>query len=122
MFEETLSALLQPLVPTVPVYWDTTPDGFVAGDPCIILQKVGGKAAWYVDKTSPMPSHKHTRVMVTLWSKSRLVTAPLARLIEKTIAESALIAEPIGAPTDISDSAMKLFGSQQHFGFWYPDP
>ena len=40
MFEQTLSALLQPLVATVPVYWDTTPDGFVAGDAVLMDEKI----------------------------------------------------------------------------------
>lgn len=119
MFEADLITLLGPLVANK-VFWDTTPDDFVVTTPVIILQQVGGKAGWYIDQT--MPSHKHARIQVRVWARRRMDAAPLARLIEKTIAESAFIAEPFGAAIADNQPDMKLYGTHQAFGIWYPDP
>lgn len=121
MFEVNLTNLLNPLV-AGQVFWDTTPDAFVLTAPVIILQQVGGKAAWFVEKETPMPSHKNARIQVTIFSKSRIVTAPLARLVEDTIALSSFVSEVLGASVAIHDGDLKLYGSQQQFAFWYPDP
>jgi hypothetical protein len=119
MFETDFMAVLNPLVANE-VYWDTTPDGYGNAAPFILLQQVGGKAGWYVDQSQP--GMLHARIQVFTWSHDRLVTAPLARLIEKTIAASAFVAEPYGAPVSQHQAALKLFGSRQDFGIWYPEP
>lgn len=119
MFEQDLLELLKPLV-AGQVFWDTTPDAYKIEAPCIILTQVGGKAAWFVDQTQP--DKKNARVQVGVWARSRLVAAPLARLVEKTIADSTFIAEPFTAAISGSQPDLKIFGTTQDFGFWYPDP
>jgi hypothetical protein len=118
-FEADFIALLNPLVGGK-VFFDSTPDGFLPNVDRIIVQQVGGKEAWYVDQS--LPSHKHARMQVFVWTTDRLTASPLARLVAKTIAESAFVAEPYGAPASEHQPVLKLFGSRQDFGIWYPDP
>lgn len=118
MFEQDLLDLLKPLVADQ-VFWDVTPDGYKITGPIIILQRVGGKDGWYIDQTQS--DQKNARMQVGVWAKSRLVAAPLARLVEKTIADSSFVAEPLGAPMDQNQPDLKIFGSIQLFGIWYPD-
>ena len=101
MFEESFLNIISPLV-VGRVWYDTMPPGYViaVNAPVIVLQQVGGKARWYVEKDSPMPDHKHARMMVTVWGRSRLEVAPLARLVELAIAQSSFVAEPSGAAAE----------------------
>jgi hypothetical protein len=108
------------------VWWDTMPDGtpIPATGAMIILQQVGGKDAWYLERGPgvPMPSHKNARVMVTMETHDQLLRNSLKRLIEKAVYQSAFVTQIYGAPRDIYTEQLKLFGSQQQFGIWYPDP
>jgi hypothetical protein len=116
-----LIALLNPLVANK-VYWDSTPEAFVIPvTGVIILQQIGGKAGRYV-ANDEKPDHKHARIQVTFWTPNQLIRGPVARDIEDAMVMSAFSAEPMGAATHIADTALKLFGSQQQFGFWYADP
>ncbi len=118
--EATVIALLNTLFANR-VYWSTTPDNYTIGAPVALVQQVGGKSGRYVENDAK-PDHKHARIMVTLWGKDKLVMGPLARTVEDTLVMSDLSAEPMGAAIDVYDASQKLFGSQQQFGFWYPDP
>jgi hypothetical protein len=120
--EATLIALLNPTF-NEHVYWMLLPDGYVftPGQPVCILQQMGGKAGRYVE-SDLVPDHKHARVQATIWSDDQLITGPKARAVEDLMVTSALQAEPVGAATNLTDEALKLFGSQQQFAFWYPDP
>lgn len=120
----SFEADLQQLIATATgkdVYWDTTPDNYRITSATIILQQVGGKASWYLEKES-MPSHKHARVQATVWALSRAIAAPISRLIENTIALGPYVSEPYGAAVGISNPTLTLFGQHQQFGMWYPDP
>lgn len=88
--------------------------------PCTVWQQVGGRAAWYVDNT--MPSHKHARIQLYVWSDRRLEANGLARQAEKLLCESAIVAEPYGAFSAVHNEALNLYGTRQDFGIWYPDP
>lgn len=118
--ETTVIALLNTLFSNR-VFWNTTPDNFVITAPTAIVQQVGGKAGRYL-ANDERPDHKHARIMVTMWGKDKLVMAPLARSVENALVMSDLSAEPMGAAIDVFDASQKLFGSQQQFAFWYPDP
>lgn len=88
--------------------------------PLIVYQFIGGAAGWYLEKK--MPSHKHTRLQLTVWSERRLEADVIARTAEKLICESALVAEPYGAFTALYEEPIKKYGTRQDFGIWYPDP
>lgn len=119
--EETLTALLNPLVGNR-VYWDATPDGGVdvPDGGIIIVQQVGGDADWYVE--GAMPSHKNARIQVVCYAKRRVAAGALARLVEKTLCESTLIAQPFGAFQSNFEPDLKIYETLQQFGVWYPDP
>ena len=135
MFEVNLLNLLSSLVGGR-IYWDTTPDGYVIapGNAFIILQRIGGKANWYFNN-SPMPSHSHARVMVTVQAQDsatesgRLIVSPLARLAEVALAQCIEHATPAyrfvvqaySAPMADFDEFLKLAISQQQFGIWFPE-
>lgn len=122
MFEQNFMALLMPLNGSR-VYWKRLPDGMpiTPGQPVIILSKPGGKVTQYLEKDL-VPSHKHTRVQVTIWSDDELLTAPLARLVQDTLVKSVYPVEVYGAPVDAYDQDGNIVGSEQQFGVWYPDP
>lgn len=117
--EQTLTLLLEPLCADQ-VYWDVLPEGYRVTTPVVICQQIGGEAEWYVENA--MPSHKNARIQIVVWGLRRSVVNTLARLIEKTICEANLIAKPVGAFVADYDEPTKLFGTRQHFEFWYPDP
>ena len=122
MFEADFMALLMPINGNR-VWWTRLPDGMAIakGQPVIILSRPGGKVHQYVEKDL-VPSHKHTRVQVTIWSDDDLLMRPLARLVEDTLVKSAYPVEVYGAPTDAYDQDGNIVGSEQQFGVWYPDP
>lgn len=115
-FESELTLLLNPLFGGN-VFWDVTPDGF-KGAPFVIIQQIGGRGYWYYDFS--MPSHKHARLQLNIYHKGRQEVADLARLVEKTICESEMIAELYGAFSSDYEHALKLNGTRQSFGIWYP--
>lgn len=121
MFEADFQALIAGVVGAGKVFWDEAPSTFVMADKVAYIQQVGGRASWYVDKQS-MPDHKHARIMVTIYAKSRAEVAPLARAVENAIALSDFVSEPYGAMVAITEPELKLYGTQQQFGIWYPDP
>lgn len=115
--ESSLKSLLNPLVGSR-VYPDVAPD--TATFPLITYQQVGGEAGWYLEKE--IPSHKHARVQVNVWSNSRAEANTLARQLEAAICHSAFVAEPYGALTALYEPEIKKFGTRQDFGIHYPDP
>lgn len=120
-FEKTMIDLLGPLVGNR-IWWDSLPEGMpLPTQIFIILQQVGGKSSWYLEKEN-MPSHKHARLQVSVWGTNRLAIAPLQRTIENTIALSPLVAEVYGAPIGAFSGDIALKGSHQQFGIWFPDP
>lgn len=115
--EEDLVALLAPIVEGR-IYPDESPDNPVF--PLIIYQQIGGKAGWYLE--NKVPSHKHARIQIDVFSRRRTEANRLARSIEGLICESAFIAEPYGAFTALREEPLKLYGTRQDFGIWYADP
>ncbi len=115
-FEVDLRALLLTVVPRV--YPDVTPDTVTF--PLITYQQVGGEARAFLEKR--LPSHKHARVQVNVWSTSRIEANALARQIEKTLIESSFTVEAYGAFVALYEPAIKKYGTRQDFGIWYPDP
>lgn len=122
MFEANFMALLMPINGNR-VWWKRLPDGYAIqpGQPVIILSKPSGKSTQYVEKDL-VPSHKHTRVQVTIWGDDDLLIAPLARLVQDTLVKSAYPVEVYGAPMDSYDQDGNIVGTEQQFGVWYPDP
>lgn len=115
-FEAPLKDLLGPLAGDR-VSPDKVPEG--SDFPAITYQQVGGRAGWYVDRS--MPSHKHARVQINTWAKTRLEASNLARSIENALCTSTLIVEPYGAPTALYEELLDLYGTRQDFGIWFPD-
>ena len=112
---DTLDSTLSSLV-SGRAYPDVTPG--VPVFPLIVYQRVGGTAGWYVEKT--MPDHKHARVQVVVWSKSRKEADTIADQVEAAICALNLPTEPYGAPTALYEESLRLYGARQHFGIWYP--
>lgn len=100
------------------VYPDTAPD--TAAYPFITYQQVGGESLWFSEKA--IPDHKHARIQVNVWSKSRAEANAIARKIEKAICESPFAAAPLGAFVALYESSLKNYGSRQDFSLWYRDP
>jgi hypothetical protein len=100
------------------VYPDVPPD--TQQYPLLTYQQIGGRALWFLGKT--MPDHKHARIQLNVWSKTRQEANDIARQAEALIITSAFVSEPIGAITALYESALKLYGTRQDFGIWYPDP
>lgn len=117
-FESDIVDLLNPLVDSQ-VFWTVIPDGYKTDKPFIILQDIGGREAWYVEMKKP--DHNHARIQVNAYAKSKQEVSNLARLIGTTICESEMVAEPFGAFAGSYQDALKLHGSRQDFGFWYPN-
>ncbi len=114
--ESSLATLLGPLADG-----RATPDVVPEGSdyPAITFQQIGGRAGWYAEST--MPSHKHARVQINTWAKTRLESSTLARAIENAFCTSGLIVEPYGAPTAVFEELLNLYGTRQDFGIWFPD-
>lgn len=116
MLEERLVELWGALVGGR-LYPDTTPD--VPIFPLLVYQQVGGRDGWYVE--NKLPSHRHARIQLHVWSRSRQEANTLCLSAERLLAESGLIAEPYGALTALYDESQKLYGSRQDFGIWHND-
>lgn len=115
--EEDLVSLLGPLV-SGRIYPDETPDN--PQFPLVVYQQIGGRAGWYMEKK--VPSHKHSRMQISVFAKRRADANALARSIESALCESTLVAEPYGAFTALREDPLKLYGARQDFGIWYADP
>lgn len=116
MLEERLALVWGPLVDGR-LYPDTAPDD--REFPLMIYQQVGGRDSWYVD--GRMPSHRHARIQLYVWARSRRDANTLAMQAEKALSQSGLIAEPYGALTAVYDEDQKLYGTRQDFGIWHND-
>lgn len=122
-FDADLITLLTPIFGD-DLFFDTTPDDF---DPrgkvkFAIIEQVGGRGYWYVEKDAPSPSHKHARVQITVWGARRLEVNEATRQMENAIRDSEMIAENYGAPNTLYNEGLKIRGCRQDFGIWYPDP
>lgn len=99
------------------IYPDTTPD--VPQFPLATFQQVGGQARWYLEKK--VPDHRHARIQVNVWAKSRMEANQIALTLARLLAESALVAEPYGEFEALYDEHLKLYGTRQDFGIWHRD-
>lgn len=115
--ETDIDALLGPLV-NGQISPDIVPDN--RAFPLIVYQFISGNALWFLGRK--MPSHRHVRLQVTVWSSRRLEANTIAREVETKICESNLIAQPYGSFTALFEEAIKKYGTRQDFGIWYPDP
>ena len=86
----------------------------------VIAQQVGGDAFWYLDQT--LPDHRHSRIQLTVWAKSRMAANALSRLLEEQIAANIPNAQPYSAFIAVMDTDLGLYGNHQQFGIWYPNP
>lgn len=119
---EQLNGLLEPL--TVGGAWpDVPPDAY--GDESarpalyIVFQIIGGRAIDFTERA--LPDHDHARVQVYVWGNRRLEVEAAARTVRETlIASTTLKVETYGAPTWLYEEMLKLRGSRQDFGIWYP--
>lgn len=100
------------------LYPDTPPD--VPVFPYITYQQVGGTPLWFKEKAKP--SHKHARLQINVWSRTRVEANRLARQIEDRFMTGAVNSEPYGGAVALYEEKLKLFGTRQDFGVWYPDP
>jgi len=116
MLEVKLEALWRDLVDDR-IYPDTAPD--VPAYPLMLYQQVGGRDGWYVE--GAMPSHRHARIQLYVWAKTRAEANTLALQAEQRLAESGLIAQPYGAFTALYEDDLKLYGTRQDFGIWNDD-
>jgi|HigsolmetaAR204D_1030405.scaffolds.fasta_scaffold02972_7 Protein of unknown function (DUF3168). len=116
--QEALRELLNPLA--AGGAWPTRPNEAPVY-PLIIFQLVGGRAFWHFEKR--LPSHRHYRVQVTVWSPREAEAMRIMHAAEKALCESALPAEPYGAAVamDANLDPKKLYGFRQDFGVWFPD-
>lgn len=120
--EQHLIVLLNPLFPGEAVFWDTAPDGFNHRQGFAILQLVGGREKWYVDKATNA-SHYHQRVRVMVWQPDRLSCSAKMREVADAIRVNSSVSEPYGAAVSGHDDAIKMHSSRRDFGIWYPfDP
>lgn len=119
-FVAAMTALLTPLAPGG-LYWDESPDdGPKSSDGFMVLQEVGGKAGWYVEKK--IPDHQHARLQVFVAHTRKLEAEALINRVQSVICESQFPAEPIGAPVAVRHPTLKIYGYRQQFGVWYPTP
>ena len=125
-FETDIIALLNPLFANR-VWFDTTPDNYsatqmAAGEFCLINQ-TGGDDKWYVDNS--LHEFANARLQFTVWGPTRIGVSGKIRELRKLIADSSsatFITLPQGAPVSDYNEVLKLRGSHQTFGFWYPEP
>jgi len=104
------------------VWWNRPPNGMAVDGNFIILQRVGGKAYWYLDSTRPDTAHG--RVQVFVWGEDVL---QVASIIDQCAARLAASVEqgifkavtPYGAPEGDSNPGANLEGLRQHFGVSY---
>ncbi len=115
--ESDMHDLLDPLA-SGGAYPDVLPDD--PDFPVICFQQIGGEALWFSERATP--SHKHSRMQIYVWAKTRLEASTVARAVEGTLCASALIVRPYGAFTAAFNELPKLYGTRQDFGIWYPDP
>lgn len=114
--ETDLYDLLAPLADGH-AYPDVFPDD--PDFPAICFQQIGGEALWLSERA--MPSHKHARMQLSTWAKTRLEANTLARAAEARLCNSSLIVRPYGAFTAAFNELPKLYGTRQDFGIWYID-
>lgn len=116
-FEQDIRSLLADLVEDR-VHPDTAPD--VPIFPYITYQQVGGTALWFMDRAKP--SHKHARMQFNVWARTRAEANQIAREIEDRLMTGSFEAAPYGGIVALYEEKLKLYGTRQDFGVWYPDP
>lgn len=100
------------------LYPDTAPD--VPVFPYITYQQVGGNSRWFTEKAKP--SHKHARLQFNVWARTRDAANRIARQIEDRFMTGPFDAEPYGEFVALYEEKLKLYGTRQDFGVWFPDP
>ena len=100
------------------MYPDTAPD--VPVFPYITYQQAGGNSLWFKEKVKP--SHKHARLQFNVWARTRAEANQIARQIEDRFMTGAFDAEPFGELVALYEDKLKLYGTRQDFGVWYPNP
>lgn len=120
-FESDLVALLDSLAPGR-VFWDAFPEGDTVAVDTILLQSLGGREGWYVERDL-LPDHAHMRVQVMCFSKHPQNRGDLARAASRKIAQSNFPAcEPYGSFISGHNDTFDLYESRQQFGIWYQNP
>jgi len=118
--DEYLTSLLNPLFANR-VHWDVTPEGIVVTSPIAILQQIGGKEEWYIDKDLKK-SHRHARIQITCWGRRRVEISEMSKTVSDTIRlDNAMVSEPYGAATSLYEETGKLYGFRQQFGLWFQE-
>lgn len=104
------------------VWWNSPPNGMAVEGTFIILQRMGGKAYWYIDSTRPDTAHG--RVQAYVWGEDVLEVASVANAIQGRLAASVesgvfKAVTPYGSPEGDFNAAANLHGSRQQFGVSY---
>lgn len=108
--EKTIIDAIRSSLPTVEVYHDFAPDN--AGNPLVILQRVGGAGNLFMDNRTP--GGYQIRLQVTVWAQTRLEAVSLSLRIEQALAALPGVA-PIGAAQADYDTETGLRGMRQDF-------
>lgn len=88
-----------------------------AGKPFIVYQQIGGRSVSFLERG--LPSKKHGRFQVCVWSATRAEAAAIGLQIENTmLTTTAFQVEAIGSPAADYDVDTTLRGSRQDFGIW----
>ena len=108
--EKTIIDAIRSPLPMVEVYHDFAPDN--AGNPLVILQRVGGAGNLFMDNATP--GGYQIRLQLAVWAVSRLEAVSLSLRIEKALAALPGVA-PIGAAQADYDPDTELRGMRQDF-------
>lgn len=118
--EKDIHDLLDAVVPRAnpqvsSVYPDVAPMGAVPPYAC--YQQVGGVSLTFLGKE--VPSKKHGRFQITVWSKTRAEASALNLAIESAFMQAeAFDAEPLGSPVADHEDVTNFRGARQDFGIW----
>ena len=114
--ETDIFAALGPLVSNR-VYPDTAPS--IVTKPYITYQQVGGRSVSFLE--SAVPSRRNGRFQINVWGVSRAEVSVLARTVSDTMVTiTTLRATPLGEPVADYVDMVKLYGTSQDFGIWFP--
>lgn len=118
LIEQIMVGLLGPLVGNH-VYWDEVELQDSKADPLIILQIVGGKAAWYMDNSRP--EYKNARLQITVLAHDAIVAASTMSAVETAMASGVVICRPIGDFSGKVDFTTKKREKIMQFSIWHKD-
>lgn len=111
--EKDIHDLLESIVPKA--YPDVAPMGVVPPYAC--YQQVGGISLTFLGKE--VPSKKHGRFQITVWSKTRAEASALSLTIENAfMLANVFDAEPLGSAVAEHEDVTNFRGARQDFGIW----